>query len=137
MAPDTGPESTGLPDVMKTAGLTVGGFYRHFDSKSALFREAVGSSLRRTLAFLRHSPGGRRGSVSGRPDPPVTAVNARDTAPRPGAPEIDDSFRPHEGRGGSIGTSFLRATVRTGRRKPSMVRLERCPSLRWMAATRP
>ena len=51
-----GVQATGLPDVMKAAGLTVGGFYRHFDSKKALFREAVSSSLQRTLAFLRHSP---------------------------------------------------------------------------------
>ena len=56
-----GVQATGLPDVMKAAGLTVGGFYRHFDSKSSLFREAVASSLRRTLAFLRHSPGDQRG----------------------------------------------------------------------------
>ena len=46
---------------MKAAGLTVGGFYRHFDSKSGLFREAVKSSLQRTLAFLRHSPAHHRG----------------------------------------------------------------------------
>ncbi|MEM7586419.1 MAG: hypothetical protein AAF560_23715, partial [Acidobacteriota bacterium] len=36
-------------------------FYRHFDSKSTLFREAVKASLQRTLGFLRHNPGrGRR-----------------------------------------------------------------------------
>ena len=52
-----GIRATGLPDVMKAAGMTVGGFYRHFDSKAALFREAVGASLQRTLTFLRHSPG--------------------------------------------------------------------------------
>ena len=56
-----GVRATGLPDVMKEAGLTVGGFYRHFDSKAALFRESVAGSLRRTLAFLRHSPGHHRG----------------------------------------------------------------------------
>ncbi len=52
-----GTDATGIPEVMKAAGLTIGGFYRHFDSKSALFREAVRSSLQRTLAFLRHNPG--------------------------------------------------------------------------------
>ena len=56
-----GVEATGLPEVMKTAGLTVGGFYRHFDSKSELFREAVKSSLHRTLGFLRHGPSHHRG----------------------------------------------------------------------------
>ena len=56
-----GTEATGLPEVMKAAGMTVGGFYRHFDSKSELFREAVRSSLHRSLAFLRHGPSHHRG----------------------------------------------------------------------------
>lgn len=56
-----GVAATGLPEVMKTAGLTVGGFYRHFDSKTELFREAVKSSLGRTLGFLRHGPSHHRG----------------------------------------------------------------------------
>jgi TetR/AcrR family transcriptional repressor of nem operon len=38
-----------VADVMKGAGLTVGGFYAHFDSKEALIDEA----LRRTSAELR------------------------------------------------------------------------------------
>ena len=58
-----GVHATGLPEVMQAAGLTVGGFYRHFDSKSALFREVVRSSLQRSLAFLRHSPA----HLTGRP----------------------------------------------------------------------
>ncbi|MEM7355052.1 MAG: TetR/AcrR family transcriptional regulator [Acidobacteriota bacterium] len=58
-----GVQATGLPEVMKAAGLTVGGFYRHFDSKSALFRETLERALDRTLAFLRHSPA----HVTGRP----------------------------------------------------------------------
>ncbi len=56
-----GSQSTGLPNVMKAAGMTVGGFYRHFDSKSDLFREVVKNSLKRTLAFLQHSPAHHRG----------------------------------------------------------------------------
>jgi TetR/AcrR family transcriptional regulator, transcriptional repressor for nem operon len=40
---------TRVADVMKGAGLTVGGFYAHFDSKEALVEEA----LRRTTAELR------------------------------------------------------------------------------------
>lgn len=31
----------GLEDIMKTAGLTHGGFYKHFESKSQLISEAV------------------------------------------------------------------------------------------------
>src|SRR5260370_27217242 len=35
----------GIEDLMKEAGLTVGGFYKHFKSRDALVAEAVGSSL--------------------------------------------------------------------------------------------
>src|SRR6266849_5258622 len=35
----------GIADLMKDAGLTVGGFYKHFDSRDALVAEAVGSAL--------------------------------------------------------------------------------------------
>ncbi len=38
-----------IADVMSGAGLTVGGFYAHFDSKEALVDEAI----RRTAAFMR------------------------------------------------------------------------------------
>src|SRR6266436_449591 len=35
----------GIADLMKDAGLTVGGFYKHFKSRDALVAEAVGSAL--------------------------------------------------------------------------------------------
>jgi TetR/AcrR family transcriptional repressor of nem operon len=35
----------GIADLMKDAGLTVGGFYKHFSSRNALVAEAVGSAL--------------------------------------------------------------------------------------------
>jgi TetR/AcrR family transcriptional regulator, transcriptional repressor for nem operon len=35
----------GIADLMKEAGLTVGGFYKHFDSRDDLVVEAVGSAL--------------------------------------------------------------------------------------------
>ena len=34
-----------IADLMKEAGLTVGGFYKHFDSRDDLVAEAVGSAL--------------------------------------------------------------------------------------------
>jgi TetR/AcrR family transcriptional repressor of nem operon len=40
-----GISGTGLADVMTAAGLTHGGFYRHFDSKEALVRECLTNSL--------------------------------------------------------------------------------------------
>ena len=35
----------GIADLMKEAGLTVGGFYKHFKSRDALAAEALGSAL--------------------------------------------------------------------------------------------
>ena len=35
----------GIADLMKEAGLTVGGFYKHFNSRDALVAEAVGCAL--------------------------------------------------------------------------------------------
>ena len=35
----------GIADLMKDVGLTVGGFYKHFNSRDALVAEAVGSAL--------------------------------------------------------------------------------------------
>ena len=35
----------GIADLMKEAGLTVGGFYKHFRSRDALVAEALGSAL--------------------------------------------------------------------------------------------
>jgi TetR/AcrR family transcriptional repressor of nem operon len=34
----------GVADVMEEAGLTVGGFYKHFDSRDALIREALAAA---------------------------------------------------------------------------------------------
>jgi TetR/AcrR family transcriptional repressor of nem operon len=36
---------TGLADVMAAAGLTHGGFYRHFDSKDALVKESLANAV--------------------------------------------------------------------------------------------
>jgi TetR/AcrR family transcriptional repressor of nem operon len=35
----------GIADLMKEAGVTVGGFYKHFDSRDELVAEALGSAL--------------------------------------------------------------------------------------------
>jgi len=47
-----GGEAVGLAGLMADAGLTHGGFYAHFDSKEALFREAVTDALDRSRADL-------------------------------------------------------------------------------------
>ena len=52
----------GIADLMKEAGLTVGGFYKHFNSRDALVAEAVGSALEllETPKWMPPPLGGRR-----------------------------------------------------------------------------
>jgi TetR/AcrR family transcriptional repressor of nem operon len=42
---EEGLEGIGVADLMKEAGLTVGGFYKHFASRDELVAEAVGSAI--------------------------------------------------------------------------------------------
>jgi TetR/AcrR family transcriptional repressor of nem operon len=42
---EKGLAGVGIAELMKEAGLTVGGFYKHFKSRDALVAEAVGSAL--------------------------------------------------------------------------------------------
>lgn len=51
-----------VPGIMKAAGLTVGGFYKHFDSKAALFVEAFCDAFRRSA----ERSGRLREAISGR-----------------------------------------------------------------------
>ncbi len=47
-----GIEGTGLSDIMKAAGLTHGGFYKHFSSKDQLLTEAIGQALEKSQASM-------------------------------------------------------------------------------------
>jgi TetR/AcrR family transcriptional regulator, transcriptional repressor for nem operon len=51
-----GVESTSIAAVMQELGLTVGGFYRHFESKSTLLVEAVKQGIDQSIAFIRAVP---------------------------------------------------------------------------------
>ncbi|MGD9723651.1 MAG: TetR/AcrR family transcriptional regulator [Pirellulales bacterium] len=51
-----GVENAGLNEIMQELGLTVGGFYRHFDSKSELVQAAVARGLEQSLERMRHAP---------------------------------------------------------------------------------
>jgi TetR/AcrR family transcriptional repressor of nem operon len=53
-----GIQATSVADVMAAAGLTVGGFYRHFDSKEALVAEAIDTASRETTAAHVAASGG-------------------------------------------------------------------------------
>ncbi|WP_173177151.1 TetR/AcrR family transcriptional regulator [Pseudomonas tohonis] len=48
-----GPLEPSVSEVMAAAGLTVGGFYTHFDSKEALMAEAFGELLRERRQQMR------------------------------------------------------------------------------------
>jgi TetR/AcrR family transcriptional regulator, transcriptional repressor for nem operon len=47
-----GVDGVGIVDLMKSAGLTHGGFYNHFPSKDALAAEVCRASFERTLGML-------------------------------------------------------------------------------------
>jgi TetR/AcrR family transcriptional regulator, transcriptional repressor for nem operon len=58
---------TGLADVMASAGLTHGGFYRHFDSKDALVKECLINaldSLRASMETATATGSGRAGVLA-------------------------------------------------------------------------
>lgn len=51
----TGITGTGLSDLMGAAGLTPGGFYRHFDSKDDLVKESLASAVNSLAASIEES----------------------------------------------------------------------------------
>src|SRR5258708_14361501 len=59
---DTGVDGVGVADLMKDAGLTHGGFYRHFASRDALVAEAIECALHEgaqavdAVANIKQSP---------------------------------------------------------------------------------
>src|SRR5260370_13550858 len=52
---------TGLADLMESAGLTHGGFYRHFDSKDQLVSEASAGPVAAKIREKETSPSTARG----------------------------------------------------------------------------
>ncbi|MEL6618022.1 MAG: helix-turn-helix domain-containing protein, partial [Pseudomonadota bacterium] len=53
---ERGIEATSVADVMKAAGLTHGGFYRHFSSKDALVAAAFGHAVDEVLSAVEAAP---------------------------------------------------------------------------------
>ncbi|WP_158942263.1 TetR/AcrR family transcriptional regulator [Granulicella sp. S190] len=54
-----GVEAVGMRDIMATAGLTPGGFYRHFESKEQLILEANSEAWQRLLAMFETQTDGK------------------------------------------------------------------------------
>lgn len=64
MLVERGYRGAGVADVMKGAGMTAGGFYAHFASKQALFRESLAAAFRDFRKRLAGEIEGQRRSVS-------------------------------------------------------------------------
>jgi len=58
-----GIQATGLADVMAAAGLTHGGFYRHFKSKDQLVAEACGAGIGSMVTSAEAAAGERDGEA--------------------------------------------------------------------------
>lgn len=56
----SGIEQTGVKDVMSAAGMTHGGFYRHFASKDELVAEALDAAFDDMMALLKEGAGGEQ-----------------------------------------------------------------------------
>lgn len=96
-----GIEATGLADLMAQAGLTHGGFYRHFDSKEQLIGEAcctAVASITQDLERIMHSK------------PPQTALKAAATAYL----STEHRDNPHSGCPlAALGSELARADAKT------------------------
>jgi len=53
---ERGFETVSIADVMNTAGLTVGGFYRHFESKEALAAAAIEAATVESMSLREKGP---------------------------------------------------------------------------------
>lgn len=66
LARERGVVASSVADVMARAGLTVGGFYAHFESKDALFEEVIRETARDTWAALLAGDPARSPAETGR-----------------------------------------------------------------------
>lgn len=90
----------GIADLMKEAGLTVGGFYKHFKSRDALVAEAVGCALE---LWNRQVDAAAAGG------PPVTYQSLVDEY-------LSEAHRDHPGKGcpvGALAGDLARSDKRT------------------------
>src|SRR3984957_2011925 len=68
--------ATGLNDLMKAAGLTHGGFYKHFESKDQLVTEACAEAVEKMIEYVSIAAAGGTPVVetylsTGQPDNPA------------------------------------------------------------------
>ncbi len=59
-------DGIGIADLMKSAGMTHGGFYKQFKSKDNLIEEACTAAIKENLQFWEQASGGTDGASLGR-----------------------------------------------------------------------
>jgi TetR/AcrR family transcriptional regulator, transcriptional repressor for nem operon len=97
---EQGLDGIGIAELMKEAGLTVGGFYKHFKSRDDLVAESVGSAL----GFWK-----RQVDAAASGGPPVTYESLVDDY-------LSETHRNHPGRGcpvGALAGDIARSDKRT------------------------
>lgn len=115
---EEGLAGVGIAELMKEAGLTVGGFYKHFDSRDDLVAEAVGSALgiwRRRLEAAAASGG-----------PPVTYERLVDGY-------LSEAHRDNPGAGCAV-SALAGEIARTGERTRALVTEQIRKSIEWIAS---
>ncbi len=106
-----GLEGIGIADVMKEAGLTVGGFYKHFGSRDELVAEALGAS---TSAWRQRADAAAAGGPPLSYERLVSDYLTEEHRDHPGAGCVFASLAPDIARSGkqtrSVATERVRGT---------------------------
>jgi TetR/AcrR family transcriptional regulator, transcriptional repressor for nem operon len=77
---ESGTEQPGVAEIMRAAGLTHGGFYKHFDSRDELIAEAVERALIDSESRLREATSGAEDALAAFADSYLSTTHRDDPA---------------------------------------------------------
>ena len=77
---ESGIEQPGVAEIMRAAGLTHGGFYKHFGSRDELIAEAVDRALTDSESRMRETTGGAEDPLAAFADSYLSAAHRDDAA---------------------------------------------------------
>src|SRR5215211_80579 len=77
---ESGTEQPGVAEIMRAAGLTLGGFYKHFSSRDELIAEAVERALTDSESRVREATAGAEDPLAAFADAYVSAAHRDDPA---------------------------------------------------------
>lgn len=106
---EQGLEGIGIADVMKEAGLTVGGFYKHFASRDKLVAEALASSPGR---WSKHAKAAAAGEASPSYEQLVRDYLSEDHRDNPGTGCVFAALAAEIGRSGKATRAVATERVR-------------------------